>query len=107
MVKILLDLQTLQSESRRRGIGNYSRGLTDALLRRDDAEWHVLLSDAMPETLAEARRWVAARVDPDRIHVLRGLGPVRGADPGNNPRARAGEAVYSGFLEALDVDLVH
>ncbi|KQP10190.1 hypothetical protein ASF28_03270 [Methylobacterium sp. Leaf99] len=107
MLNILLDLQTLQSASRHRGIGNYSRGLADALLRRDDVAWHILLSDAMPDTLRPALSWARERVGPERIHVLHGLSPIRGCDTDAGPRARAAEALYSGFIEALAVDLVH
>ncbi|MCJ2074285.1 glycosyltransferase family 4 protein [Methylobacterium sp. E-016] len=107
MLKILLDLQTLQSSSRHRGIGNYSRGLADALLRRDDVEWHILFSDAMPETLRPALAWARERVEREQIHVLHGLGPIQGRDPDAAPRARAAEALYSGFVEALAVDVVH
>lgn len=106
MLKILLDLQTLQSESRHRGIGNYSRGLADALLRRDDVEWHILFSDAMPDTLRPALTWARERVERERVHVLHGLAPIRGRVDAA-PRTRAAEALYSGFVEALAVDLVH
>ncbi|TXM67534.1 glycosyltransferase family 4 protein [Methylobacterium sp. WL12] len=107
MLKILLDLQTLQSDSRHRGIGNYSRGLADALLSRDDIEWHVLLSDAMPATLRAALTWARKRIAHERIHVLHGLAPTRGIDGTCAGRAQAAEVLYAGFLEALDVDLVH
>lgn len=107
MLKILLDLQTLQSESRHRGIGNYARGLADALTRRPDVEWHVLFSDAMPDTLRTALRWARGRMEAERIHVLHGLAPTRGLEADNATRARAAEALYAGFTEALAVDLVH
>ena len=107
MLKVLLDLQTLQSESRHRGIGNYARGLADALTRRSDVEWHVLLSDAMPDTLQSALRWARGRMEPEHIHVLHGLAPTRGFVAENATRARAVEALYAGFTEALAVDLVH
>lgn len=107
MLKVLLDLQTLQSDSRHRGIGNYSRGLAEALLRRTDVEWHVLFSDAMPDTLRSALRWARSHIEPDRVHVLHGLAPTRGYEADNAPRARAAEALYTGFVEALAVDLVH
>ncbi|MGL5448179.1 MAG: glycosyltransferase, partial [Rhabdaerophilum sp.] len=106
-MKIVLDLQTLQSESRHRGIGSYTRGLARQLLiDHTDIEWHALLNGAMPDHLAEARQWLGEWLAPERIHVFSGLSPTSGLDSLNEPRARASGCLRDRFLESLRPDLV-
>lgn len=107
MLRVLLDLQVLQSTSRDRRSGTCARDLADALLKRPEVAWHVLFSDAMPDTLLPALRWARERIGSERIHVAHGLAATRGDDPLNAVRSRAAEILYAGFTASLAPDLVH
>src|SRR6202163_2992946 len=101
-MKILIDLQTLQSDSRNRGIGKYTRGLTHALLQREgQIEWHLLFNLAMP-TL----NLPSFDLPRHRIHYFQSLSPTRGNDERNLVRRRASEAIRDAFVASQSFSLV-
>jgi glycosyltransferase involved in cell wall biosynthesis len=103
----LLDLQALQSESRTRGIGRYSRGLAAALLRQAPDAFSVLLNLCEPGTFDEVQCWLSGRIPRNRVRAFHGLSRIRGMEEQNQARARACEALYDAFVAALGVDLIH
>jgi glycosyltransferase involved in cell wall biosynthesis len=132
-MRILLDLQTLQSESRARGIGRYSRGLAGALLRDDrDGQLSVLLNSAVTEGLRQ--RELAHRQDPRLRHGcagnaweeldgltkwlktqrtsldirhFQGMCEVAGMLAPSPETLTASELIYDAFLTTCQVDIVH
>jgi len=131
-MKFLLDLQVLQSASQKRGIGRYSRGLAQALLKSPaGTDASVLLNLAIPQGHAEraaARRpsnadeakhadfwnafdevkqWVASCGVTDRLHVFHGLAQIAGMLSADSTRIHACEALYDAYVGSLGVDLVH
>jgi glycosyltransferase involved in cell wall biosynthesis len=62
-MKIAIDLQPCQTDSRERGIGRYALGLVAAMqaLQMPDLELSLLLDAARPERLRDARRALRAR----------------------------------------------
>lgn len=112
-MRIVLDLQSLQSQSRGRGIGSYSRGLASALLSLQEGhEWHVLLNAAVAGGDPMLRDtalvdWLRDRVDPRHIHVFSGLYSTQGAAPGFEPRENASSLIREQLLAALRPDIVH
>jgi glycosyltransferase involved in cell wall biosynthesis len=62
-MKIAIDLQSCQTDSRERGIGRYALGLVAAMhaLQSPDVELSLLLDVARPERLSDARRALRAR----------------------------------------------
>ena len=102
-MKILIDLQTLQSESRNRGIGKYTRGLTRALLQRENKiEWHVLFNLAMPTQ--DLPHFDLPR---NRIHCFQSLSPTKGNDENNIARSRASEIIRDAYVGSQSFRLVH
>jgi glycosyltransferase involved in cell wall biosynthesis len=102
-MKILIDLQTLQSESRNRGIGKYTKGLIPALLQRESQiEWHLLFNLAMP-----AQDLPHFNLPRHRVHYYQSLSPTRGNDGRNIARSRVSETIRDAFIGSQSFDLVH
>src|SRR5437660_908839 len=102
-----LDLQALQSDSRTRGIGRYSRGLASAMLEEWPERFSVLLNLANPDTFDDVLCWLDGRVPRDRIHAFHGLDHIRGIEEQNHGRMRACEALYDAFVRSRDIELLH
>lgn len=103
-MRLLFDLQALQNESRHRGIGRYTKGLFDALARRDDLELYALLNGAMDETLDDVREHVASRIGPERILIFPGLAGTIEEFSENRPRRKLSEALYEAFVAQSGCD---
>ncbi len=131
-MKFLLDLQVLQSDSRSRGSGRYSRGLAQGLVCGPHAaDASVLLNLAVthdqserqapvlwPDINAsgqskcwdefdEIKQWLSNCGAADRIHVFRGLTGIAGTLSGSRARADACEAMYDAYVNSVGVDLVY
>ncbi len=106
-MRLVIDLQGAQSESRLRGIGRYSVDLVEAMARiKGDHEIIVALNDAFPETLVPLRARLEPVIGPGNVRVWSAPVPVRGADPADVARRTRAEAVYEAFLASLDPDLI-
>ncbi|WP_052697908.1 glycosyltransferase family 4 protein [Luteibacter yeojuensis] len=106
-MKIIIDMQGIQTASRHRGIGRYTRAATVEFLRiargRHDATlaFNAAL-DGIDEFLLDIETMDLA---PGR----RAYGPLRNTasdNPGNDARRDAAERVYSHALEASGADVV-
>lgn len=109
-LKIVLDLQACQGESRDRGIGRYSWALAQAMLRcgRDRHEFWVALNAAFPQSVEFMRSQLGDVLLPsERIVAWKTEGPVAACDVGNEGRLERGLAVREAFLDALRPDFVH
>jgi glycosyltransferase involved in cell wall biosynthesis len=126
-MRFLLDLQVLQSESRNRGIGRYSRGLAQGLLcGPNGAGASALLNLAVTQSLAERakasqptadsdywnefdeiKQWIANCNAGTHVSVFRGLSGIAGMLSADWARVRACETLYDGYLDSLGIDLVH
>jgi glycosyltransferase involved in cell wall biosynthesis len=109
-MKFLLDLQTLQSESRSRGIGRYCGGLAQALLTGPDGgNALTLLNSAIynGETFDEVKQFISRCGAADRLHVLHGLERIQGRLSAKVSRLRAAETLYDAFVNSLGADIVH
>ena len=106
-MKIDIDMQGIQTDSRHRGIGRYTRAATMEFLRviqgRHDGR---LIFNAALNGIDEA---VADLVRAD-LHPSRSVfGPLRGTafdNPANDARREAAERVYSHALDIGDADVV-
>ena len=108
-MKIVLDLQACQGESRDRGIGRYSWALAQAMLRcgRDMHEFWVALNEAFPASVQSIQRELGRLLPPERVVTWRAEGPVAAHTVGNERRIERGLAKREAFLEALQPDFVH
>jgi glycosyltransferase involved in cell wall biosynthesis len=106
-MRIVIDLQSCQSGSRRSGIGRYSLGLAKAMAAqpRGNEIW-IVLSALMSGSVPEVRRAFEGILPTERMRVFdlpRNI-EMRTAPPA---RVRAAEIVREDFLQTLNPDFVH
>lgn len=106
-MRIVIDLQGAQSESRFRGIGRYSLALALGVARNAGGhEIWLVLNGALGASIIDLRRAFAGLVPPERIRVFDIAGPVAEIEPGNSPRCRAAELTREHFIAQLRPDAV-
>ena len=106
-MRILIDLQGAQSESRFRGIGRFSLSIAQGIARNAGVhEVWLALSGAFPDSIADIRSAFDGLVPPERIQVFEVPLPVAEHDPRNHWRARAAEHIRAHFLAELQADVV-
>lgn len=106
-MRILIDMQGAQTESRFRGIGRYSLSIAQAIARHAGShEVWLALNGAFPESLEDLRAAFAGLVPPERIVVFDVPRPVAEHETTNRWRARAAEHVRAHFLAELQADVV-
>lgn len=106
-MRILIDMQGAQSESRFRGIGRYSLALALGIARNaQDHEVWLALNGALQPSIMDLRRAFAGLVPPERVRVFDIPGPVAEIDAANVPRCRAAEILREQFIAQLAPDVV-
>lgn len=107
-MRIVIDLQGAQSESRYRGIGRYCLSLAQAMARnpRGHEIW-IAASNAFPDTIADLRYAFAGLVPVERIRIFDIPTPAAEYDKANAWRVRAAEKIREDFLISLQPDIIH
>jgi glycosyltransferase involved in cell wall biosynthesis len=106
-MRILIDMQGAQSESRFRGIGRYSLALALGIARNaQDHEVWLALNGALQPSIMDLRRTFAGLIPAERIRVFDIPGPVAEIDAANTPRCRAAEMLREQFIAQLAPDAV-
>ena len=106
-MRIVIDLQGAQSESRFRGIGRYSLSLKQAILRnKGDHEVLVALNGMFVETIEPLRAALDGLIAQENIRVWFASGPVKALDPVNHERSQIAELMRESFLAELQPDIV-
>ena len=107
-MRIVIDLQGVQTHSRLRGIGRYTLSLTQAIVRkRKGHEIFLVLSSLLPEAILEIRASFEGLLEQDHIVVWHAPGPVLELNPDNDLRRRAAQLIREAFIASLQPDLVH
>ncbi|PBS12314.1 glycosyl transferase family 1 [Lysobacteraceae bacterium NML93-0792] len=107
-MRVVIDMQGVQTESRFRGIGRYTLSFVQAVVRnRGDAEILLVLSDLFPETVGAIREAFADSLPHDAIRLWSAPGSTRECDEGNADRREVAEAVREAFIASLRPDVVH
>ena len=107
-MRIVIDLQACQSESRFRGIGRYSMFLTKAMAKQAGKhEILLFLSDRFPETIPAIRLFFDDIIPKEHIIVFSAPGPVAGIDRLNRWRSCAAELIREHALLHLKPDIVY
>ena len=106
-MRIVIDMQGAQTESRFRGIGRYTGSFVEALIRNSgEHEIFLVASGLFPDTIADLRvhfgRWIPQR----RILVWHAPGPVSYSGP-NERRRQVAQLIREAFIASLRPDLVH
>jgi glycosyltransferase involved in cell wall biosynthesis len=107
-MRIVIDLQGAQCDSRFRGIGRYSLSLAIATAR--NAKGHdvwLALNSAFPQSILDLREAFAGLVDPAQIRIFNNSGHTAEVVPDNAWRVRTSERMREHFLEQLKPDVIH
>jgi glycosyltransferase involved in cell wall biosynthesis len=106
-MRIVIDMQGAQTESRFRGIGRYSMGLVLAMARNAGKhEIWLVLNSAFPESILDIRHAFKTLIPKDRIRVFEVPQPVSEYINENTWRARVAELIREQFLQQLNPDIV-
>ncbi|MFC5480062.1 glycosyltransferase [Massilia suwonensis] len=106
-MRIVIDMQGAQSESRSRGIGRYSLALALAIARnaRQHELW-LVLNGALGAAIEEIRDAFAGLVPRERIRVFDILAPSAEIETRNSRRTRANELLREYFIGQIQPDAV-
>ncbi len=107
-MRIVIDLQGAQCDSRFRGIGRYSLSLALAMARNAGKHdvW-LALNSAFPQSIFDLRETFAGLVDPAQIRIFNNSGHTAEVVPDNAWRVRTSERMREHFLEQLKPDVIH
>lgn len=106
-MRIVIDLQGAQTESRFRGIGRYTISIAKAIIRNNSQhEIFIALSSLFPETIADLKAQFSHLLPAENIVIWYAPGPVRAMDRQNTWRGECAEYVREAFLQNLKPDIV-
>jgi glycosyltransferase involved in cell wall biosynthesis len=106
-MKIVLDLQGTQSNSRYRGIGRYSLSMAKAFAEvASRHELWLALNGLHLDAAVDLVEEFSALVPRERILVNELPQHIAGCFPGNRPRAQVAEAAQAHFFDALHADCI-
>jgi glycosyltransferase involved in cell wall biosynthesis len=107
-MRIVIDMQGAQTESRFRGIGRYTLAFAKAVARnRGEHEIILALSGLFPETIEPIRTAFDGLLPQENIRVWHAPGPVKEEQPGNDARREVAELMREAFLASLQPDVIH
>ena len=107
-MRIVIDMQGAQTESRFRGVGRYTLGFARSIVQnRGEHEVILVLSGLFPETIEPIRAAFDGVLPQENIKVWYAPGPVREGQPGNDARREVAELIREAFLIGLQPDVIH
>lgn len=107
-MKLLLDLQGAQTESRFRGIGRQTRSLARAILAdRGNHDVHLLLNAALVDGLDDLITEFTPLLEKGRLHVFNAGTGVAQRDLNNLWRTKAAELIREAYIAGLKPDVLH
>jgi len=107
-MRIVIDMQGAQTESRFRGIGRYTLSLTQAIVRnRGGHEVILALSGLFPDTIEPIRAAFEGFLPQENIRVWYCPGVVRDTEPNCTWSREVAERIREAFLASLRPDVVH
>src|SRR5262245_19105485 len=108
MMRIVIDMQGAQTESRFRGIGRYTMSFSQAIARqRGEHEIILALNGLFPDTVEPIRAAFGSLISQENIRVWYAPGPVGECEPGNKSRREVAEQIREAFLASLAPDVIH
>lgn len=107
-MRIVIDMQGAQTESRFRGIGRYTMSFTQAIVRnRGEHEVILAVSGLFPGTIESIRAAFDGLLPQESIRVWQAPGPVGEQDSANDARREVAELLREAFLASLQPDIIH
>lgn len=106
-MRIVIDMQGAQTESRFRGIGHYTMSLALAIVQnRGEHEIFLALNGLFPDTIMPIRDVFRSLLPQENIRVWHAPGPVKECEAGNDARREIAELIREAFLASLNPDIV-
>jgi glycosyltransferase involved in cell wall biosynthesis len=107
-MRIVIDMQGAQTESRFRGIGRYTLSFAQAIVRnRGEHEIFLALSGLFPDAIEPIRTAFDGLLSQENVRVWHAPGPVQEGIPGNEVRREVAELIREAFLASLAPDIIH
>lgn len=107
-MRLVIDMQGAQTESRFRGIGRYTMEFTQAVVRnRGEHEVILVLNGLLPNSIEPIRAAFDGLLPQENIRVWYALGPVKEEHSGNETRREVAELIREAFIASLKPDIVH
>ncbi|WP_236749215.1 glycosyltransferase family 4 protein [Acidovorax carolinensis] len=107
-MRIVIDMQGAQTESRFRGIGRYSVSFAQGIVRnRGKHEVILALSGLFPDSIESIRAAFHDLLPQENIRVWYAPGPVKAEHPENDARRVTAELIREAFLVSLQPDVIH
>jgi glycosyltransferase involved in cell wall biosynthesis len=107
-MKIVIDLQPLQTESRNRGIGRYSLALARAMIAGGEKhEFSIVLNQAIPQTVDQVKELFTDLLPRESIQLFHTPVAAYGLEADELRLHQAAEMVREYFLTQLRPDFVH
>ena len=107
-MRIVLDMQGAQTQSRLRGIGRYTLAFARAVVEQSaDHEVHLVLNGLLDDSIEPIKRAFEDVLPPEHVHVWAAPEPVQLIHASNALRFGAAEILREAFIEQLAPDVVH
>ena len=107
-MRIVIDMQGSQTESRFRGIGRYTTAITQAIIgNRGNHEVILVLNGLFPDSIESVRATFHGLLPQENIRIWYAPGPVRECEASNDWRRTAAERIREAFIASLQPDVVH
>ncbi len=107
-MRIVIDMQGAQTESRFRGIGRYTISFVQAVIRaRGEHDVVLALNGLFTDTIEPIRALFDPLLEQKNIRVWYAPGPTREIDPEADAKREVAELVREAFISSLAPDLVH
>ena len=107
-MRIVIDLQGAQTESRYRGIGRYSLSISKAIARNSSSNHEVIivLSNIFTDSIDSIKEEFKGILPLENIKIWNGIAPVKECEEGNNKRREISEILREAFIANLKPDMV-
>lgn len=105
-MKIVIDLQSNQGISKKRGIGRYSISLSQELARQSKHEIYLVCNANLPEEIEFIRDSFDGLVAPDHIKVFEVPKKISGHDFQHPWKIKAAEKIREQYIANISPDLV-
>ena len=106
-MRLVIDLQGAQTESRYRGIGRYSLAISQAIVRQNtDHEIFIVLNGLLPDSIESIRSAFSGLLPSDHILVWQAPGPTRYTNSQNLAKQQIAQLMREAFIASLAPDLV-
>ena len=107
-MRIVIDMQGAQTESRFRGIGRYTLAFAQAIARnRAEHEIFLALSGLFPETIEPIKTAFRGLLPQENICVWHAPGPLADNRSANQARREIAELIREAFLQSLLPNIIH